>query len=400
MVGRWSRKGVIVFAHALVGGPGVPVPRPDTLVAACHSSDPGIACRLVWDLTHSTQAAGLAKVYFAGPAQIAIRIAFVILIALLLRLAAHRAIARITSRAAKEDPEGSDRAHSLLFRERRQQRATALGAILSNAASLTIFGIATVMILGDMGLNLAPVLASAGVLGVAIGFGAQNLVQDFLAGIFMLLEDQYGVGDVIDVGGTSGTVEAVSLRITRMRDVNGVVWHVRNGTISKAGNKSQGWARAVVDFPVPYRHDIPQVRQVMARTASEMWQEPNWQKVILEEPEVWGVQTLYTDAVLLRVVARTVPLRQWEVQRELTERLKNSLDANGADGSGVMPGPEPNGAGNGNGAHAGVADPGDQRPLAAPPSPTTTTTLLADVPTPRESSGGGGAPSGPATPGT
>jgi hypothetical protein len=104
--------------------------------------------------------------------------------------------------------------------------------------------------------------------------------------------------------------------------------------------------------------------------------------------------------VLLRVVARTVPLRQWEVQRELTERLKNSLDANGADGSGVMPGPEPNGNGNGHGAHADAADPGDQRPLATPPSPTTTTTLLADVPTPRESSGGGGAPSGPATPGT
>jgi len=121
----------------------------------------------------------------------------------------------------------------------------------------------------------------------------------------------------------------------------------------------------------------------------------NLARVILEKPEVWGVQTLYTDAVLLRVVARTVPLRQWEVQRELTERLKNSLDANGADGSGVMPGP--NGAGNGDGAHGDPAGPGDQRPLAAPPSPTTTTTLLVDVPTPRES---GGAPSGPADPGT
>ena len=109
--------------------------------------------------------------------------------------------------------------------------------------------------------------------------------------------------------------------------MNGVAWHIRNGTIGKAGNKSQGWARAVVDFPVPYRHDIPQVRQVMARTATAMWQEPSWRGVILEQPEVWGVQTLYTDAVLLRVVARTVPLRQWEVQRELTERLKNSLDA-------------------------------------------------------------------------
>src|SRR5262249_60199841 len=111
---------------------------------------------------------------------------------------------------------------------RRNPRATALGSVLSNAASVTIFGIATAIILGDLGLNLAPVLASAGVIGIAIGFGAQNLVQDFLAGIFMLLEDQYGVGDVIDIDEVTGTVEAVSLRITRVRDVNAVIWHIRN----------------------------------------------------------------------------------------------------------------------------------------------------------------------------
>jgi small conductance mechanosensitive channel len=355
-----------VHAHVLVGGPGAPAAPSDTLTGACDSSNPGIACRLAWDLTHSTRAADLTRVYLAGPAHLAIRVGFVILVALLLRLIAHRAIGKITARAGRDVPDGGDRIHALLFRERRQQRAAALGAILSNAASLTIFGIAAVMILGDLGFNLAPVLASAGVLGVAIGFGAQNLVQDFLAGIFMLLEDQYGVGDVIDVGGTSGSVEAVSLRITRLRDVNGVVWHIRNGTIGKAGNKSQNWARAVVDFPVPYRHDIPRVRRVMARTATAMWQEPAWQKIILEEPEVWGVQTLYTDAVLLRVVARTEPLRQWEVQRELTERLKNSLDATGlAAGPGNGTG---NGAGPGNGAGAVPAGVGS--PASAPGAPT------------------------------
>jgi moderate conductance mechanosensitive channel len=358
----------LVHAHVLAGGPGVPVTPPGTLIGACDSSNPGIACRLAWDLTHSARVAEETKVYFAGPTQLAIRIGFVILVALLLRLIAHRAISRITAHAAKDTPDGRDRTHPLLFRERRRQRAAALGAILSNAASLTIFGIAAVMILGDMGFNLAPVLASAGVLGVALGFGAQNLVQDFLAGIFMLLEDQYGVGDVVDVGGTSGTIEAVSLRITRLRDVNGVVWHIRNGAITKAGNKSQGWARAVVDFPVPYRHDIPQVRRVMARTATAMWQEPAWQKVILEEPEVWGVQTLYTDAVLLRVVARTEPLRQWEVQRELTERLKNSLDATGAD-SGGDPGAE--------------SDAPGARSFDCPPSPATAGAVLGDASAPQ-----------------
>jgi small-conductance mechanosensitive channel len=305
-------------------------PTTDTLFSACgRTPNPGIACRMVWDVTHSTKAADLTMVYFAGPAQLVIRIAFVVLIALVLRVIAHRAIGRITARATRETGDGGDRTHALLFRERRLQRASALGAILSNAASVTIFGIAAVIIIGDMGLNLAPLLASTAVLGVAIGFGAQNLVQDFLAGIFMLLEDQYGVGDVVSVGTTTGTVEGVSLRITRMRDVNGVVWHVRNGTIKKAGNESQGWARAVVDFPVPYQHDLPGIRQMMARTAEAMFQEPAWHEIILEEPEVWGVQSLSSDAVLMRVTARTVPLRQWEVQRELTERLKMALDAHG-----------------------------------------------------------------------
>ena len=324
-----------MLPHVLVAGPGTSVPSSsETLLEAC-GRNPGIACRMVWDVTHSIKAANLTTVYFAGPAQLVIRIGFVLLIAVVLRLIAHRAIERVTAHATRDNADGSDRSHTLLFRERRQQRASALGAILSNAASLTIFGIALVIVLGDMGLNLAPLLASTAVLGVAIGFGAQNLVQDFLAGIFMLLEDQYGVGDVVSVGSTTGTVEGVSLRITRLRDVNGVVWHIRNGTIKKAGNESQGWARAVVDFPVPYQQNIPVVRQMMTRTAKVMWQETTWHEIILEEPEVWGVQALSSDAVLMRVTARTVPLRQWEVQRELTERLKIALDETGtADGVG------------------------------------------------------------------
>jgi moderate conductance mechanosensitive channel len=327
----------------------------DSLYEACgRTQNPGIACRLVWDVTHSTKAAQLTTVYFAGPAQLAIRIAYVLLIAVVLRLIAHRAIGRITSRATRNGGDAADRTHALLFRERRAQRAAALGAILSNAASLTIFGIATVIIIGDMGLNLAPVLASAGVLGVAIGFGAQNLVQDFLAGIFMLLEDQYGVGDVISVGHTTGTVEGVSLRITRLRDVNGVVWHIRNGTIKKAGNESQGWARAVVDFPIPYHHDIPDVRQTMLSTADAMWQDPAWHEIIIEEPEVWGVQELSSDGVMMRVTARTLPLRQWEVQRELTERLKLALDA---------------GARNGGSTGSETAGSGAVIPAQAPPDP-------------------------------
>jgi moderate conductance mechanosensitive channel len=321
---------VVVHSLVLVSRPAAP-PVPvfgGTLASAC-GRNPGIACRLTWDLTHSIKAANLTSVFLAGPANLLLRVAFVLLVALTIRLAAHRAIRKITARAARDTPEVPDHTH-VLFGERRQQRATALGSVLSNAASLTILGIAAVMILGDLGLNLAPLLASAGVLGVALGFGAQNLVKDFLAGIFMLVEDQYGVGDVVTLDGTTGTVEQVSLRITRLRDVNGVVWHIRNGTIKKAGNESHGWARAVIDFPVPYRQEIPLVREVMTRTVDAMWHDPAWSEILLEEPEIWGVQSLSNDAVVMRVAARTAPLRQWEVQRELTERLKGALDASGA----------------------------------------------------------------------
>jgi small conductance mechanosensitive channel len=311
--------------HALAMSVAVPPSGPpaDSLQRACGNS-PGITCRLVWDLSHNLHAADVTQVYFAGPVQVAGRIAFVLLLALILRAAARRLIFRITSRATVTQENGNERSRSLLG-ERRQQRASALGSVLGNAASVTIFTIAAFIILGDMGLNLAPVLASAGVIGIAVGFGAQNLVQDFLAGIFMLLEDQYGVGDVINIDEVSGTVEAVSLRITRVRDVNGVIWHVRNGTISKSGNESHGWARAVVDFPVPYKLDIVEVRGLMERTAVAMWQDAAWRDVILERPEVWGVQEVTSDSVLVRVIARTGPLRQWEVARELRERLKLAL---------------------------------------------------------------------------
>jgi moderate conductance mechanosensitive channel len=299
---------------------------PGTLNYACESSKPSTACQLVWDLSHSTHAARAAETFFAGPVQVGLRILFVVVLALLVRFAARRVINRFTSRATLAQENASERSRKHLG-ERRAQRANALGSVLGNAASVTIFTIAAFIILGDLGLNLAPVLASAGVLGIAVGFGAQNLVQDFFAGIFILLEDQYGVGDVIDIDNVSGTVEAVSLRITRVRDVNGVIWFIRNGTISKSGNESHGWARAVVDFPVPYDLDIVEVRSLMERTAVAMWQDPAWQSIILERPEVWGVQEVTSDSVTVRVIARTAPLKQWEVGRELRERLKVALMA-------------------------------------------------------------------------
>jgi small conductance mechanosensitive channel len=320
-VSALAHLGAAAPAATPVAGP------PASSLAGVCGDEPGIACRLAWDLSHSATAASVTKVFVAGPARSVAQILFIVLIAIILRALAQRLILKVTTRAGERGELRSGRTVTPgTAAARRNPRAIALGSVLSNAAAVTIFGIATAIILGDMGVNLAPVLASAGVLGIAIGFGAQNLVQDFLAGIFMLLEDQYGVGDVIAVGDISGTVEGVSLRLTRIRDVGGVVWHVRNGTIQQAGNESQGWARAVIDFPVGYSRDIAQAREVMLATATAMWQEPEWHDVILDEPQVWGVQAISADEVLIRLIARTVPLRQWEVARELRERLKNALD--------------------------------------------------------------------------
>jgi moderate conductance mechanosensitive channel len=302
-----------------------------TLESACRSESPGIACRIAWDLSHSAYAANFTSVYLAGPIRLALRIALVLLLAFLLRAAAQRVITRVTARAAASQ--------HVTERGRRSQRGIAIASLLGNAASVAIFTIATLIILGDIGLDLAPILASAGVLGIALGFGAQNLVQDWLAGIFILLEDQYGVGDVVDLFDVTGTVEAVSLRITRVRDVNGVVWHIRNGPIKRAGNETHGWARAVVDFPVPYGTPLGAARQTLERAAVAMSAEPRWRASILERPEVWGVETVSPDTLMMRVTARTAPLARAEVTRELRARLKTALDAEAtaAGASGAIP---------------------------------------------------------------
>jgi len=309
---------------------------PGTLTGNC-GDNPGIACRLTWDVTHSTHAAQIVRVYLAGPVTQTLRILFVIAIALVVRFIAHRVINKITERAATATlavtPNGrAHRAAAVVHAagtERREQRARALGSILRSGVSIVIFGIAILTILGDLGVNLTPLLLSTTVLGVALGFGAQNLVRDYLSGILMLVEDHYGVGDTIIVKDATGTVEAMTLLTTRLRDVNGVVWHIRNGTIESVGNESQGWSRAVIDYPVPYEEDLARIRALMEEAASSLYRERGWDKLMLEKPEVWGAQELSSREVTMRIVAKTAPMRQWEVARELRARVKAALDAAG-----------------------------------------------------------------------
>ncbi|HWC10876.1 MAG TPA: mechanosensitive ion channel family protein [Acidimicrobiales bacterium] len=214
---------------------------------------------------------------------------------------------------------------------RAAQRAETIGALLRSTGAFAVWTVAVFMVLGELGLNLGPLIAGAGIVGIALGFGAQNLVRDFISGIFMLVEDQYGVGDVIDAGPASGTVEAVSLRTTRLRDIYGVVWHIPNGKIDRIGNKSQKWSRALLDVGVPYDTDIDAAGEVIKRALDEAWRSEEWRNVILEEPELWGAEDLGPDGITIRMVVKTLPSEQFKVARYLRARIKAALDEAGID---------------------------------------------------------------------
>lgn len=213
--------------------------------------------------------------------------------------------------------------------ERRRQRTETLGSVIRSLVTFVVFGVAFLMVLGEFDVNLAPLLASAGVAGVALGFGAQSLVKDFLSGVFMLLEDQYGVGDLVDTGEAVGTVEQVTLRITKLRDANGVAWYVRNGEITRIANKSQGWSTAIVDLPVAYTENVDRVTELIRGVMDDLYGEPEWSDVMLEQPTVAGVEQITGTTITIRVIAKTQPNQQWGLQRVIRERVKDAFDRAG-----------------------------------------------------------------------
>ncbi len=224
----------------------------------------------------------------------------------------------------------------LLMEERETKRASAraetIGLVLRSIGVAVIWILALFMMLGQLDIDLAPLIAGAGIGGLALGFGAQSIVKDFLSGLFMLIEDQYGVGDIVDVGSASGTVEKVSLRSTTIRDVKGTVWHVPNGVISRVGNSSQLWSRALLDVEVAYDTDLDLARDVIQRVGDSLWEDKEWGgDELMERPEIWGVQELGASAVALRLVVKTEPSKQWAVERELRMRLKNAFDKAGIE---------------------------------------------------------------------
>lgn len=210
---------------------------------------------------------------------------------------------------------------------RRAQRLDALGTVIASAVGFLVWAVALFTILGStFGMNIGPLVAGAGIVGVALGFGAQDLVKDVLSGMFMLAEDQYGVGDIIDVGEAVGVVEGVSLRTTRVRDLTGTLWHVPNGEIRRVGNMSQEWSRALLDIGVAYGSDVDRAAEVIKAVADQMATEDSYKKLFLADPEIWGVETLGTDSVTIRLVVKTRPGEQWAISRELRRRIKLALD--------------------------------------------------------------------------
>ena len=213
--------------------------------------------------------------------------------------------------------------------KRKEQRADSISQLLSSIVTFAVWSIALITMLANVGINVAPILASAGVVGVALGFGAQTLVKDFLAGIFMIIEDQYGINDLVDVGPVVGVVEDVGLRVTRLRDLSGVVWYVRNGEILRVANRSQGWTMAVVDVPVSYDTDLNKVRSIIEAVAEQMFNDPASEDLIIDKPEYAGVESMSGEAVVVRITARALPDKQVIAGRELRERIKNAFDSNG-----------------------------------------------------------------------
>jgi moderate conductance mechanosensitive channel len=281
-----------------------------------------------------------------------LRVVITLVAALVLRWVLLRSIGRVvTVTLAKADARRArepSRAGRVLAQaagidlERHRQRTLTMASLLRSIVTFVVCLLAILTVMSIIGIPLAPLLASAGVGGVALGFGAQSLVKDFLSGIFMILEDQYGVGDVVDTGEATGTVEEVSLRVTRLRDGQGVVWYIRNGEIVRIGNKSQGWSTAIVDIPVAYSENLEKVIPLIRSVVHEMDQSPDWQGKLLEEPQVMGVESMTGSVVTIRVLAKTAPEQQYGVSREIRERVKAAFDEQGIKAPVMTPfGPGP-----------------------------------------------------------
>ena len=252
-----------------------------------------------------------------------------VVIAFLLRLAIRRIVRRIVNsakvKANVDDTQALER--SPLADMRLVQRTRTLGTILQNIVNVVIAIVALVMITTRLAPDLVGSLTLlTAAVGAGLGFGAQNIVKDVLNGLFIVAEDQIGIGDMVDMGLATGVVEYVAVRITHVRDVNGTLWYVRNGEVTRIGNMSQGWARAIVDIGVPANADVPEVETALLAAADKLAKDPKWRTRIIERPEVWGMESVEGEALIIRVVMKTRANAMDDAARELRMRLKGAVE--------------------------------------------------------------------------
>ncbi|MFF3907119.1 mechanosensitive ion channel family protein [Streptomyces sp. NPDC001848] len=276
----------------------------------------------------ATHAASWVEQNWSTWLAIGLRVILILVVAAVLRVAVRRAITQLIERMNRPTEGTSSTALGglLVNAERRRQRAAAIGSVLRSVASFLIMGTAALMVLSTFQINLAPLLASAGVAGVAVGFGARNLVTDFLSGVFMILEDQYGVGDTIDAGVASGEVIEVGLRVTKLRGADGEIWYVRNGEVKRIGNLSQGWATAGVDVTVRASENLDRVKTTLDAVAEAMSKDEPWNEILWGPVEVLGLDSVLIDSMVVRLSAKTMPGKALAVERELRWRVKRAFD--------------------------------------------------------------------------
>jgi small conductance mechanosensitive channel len=247
-----------------------------------------------------------------------------VLIILVVSFVAYRLIKLLVKRIVSHEVDTEDP----IVKRLREQRAQTLGSLLQNVALVVIITLAALTILGTF-MPIGPLLAGVSVVGLAVSFGAQSLVKDIISGTFILLEGQFGIGDVVRIGDTAGQVERITLRTSMLRDFEGVVHIIPNGEITKVSNLTKTWSRAVLDVGVAYREDTDRVVDVLRHLGAEFHAHPEWGPLLLEEPEVLGLQSLGESAVVIRLQVRTLPLKQWDVARELRRRIKKRFDLEG-----------------------------------------------------------------------
>ncbi|MEU5399177.1 mechanosensitive ion channel family protein [Streptomyces sp. NPDC005963] len=309
------------------------------LLAADPSAPPSAPVSFDEAAKHAEDAAGWVEQNWSTWLNTSLRIALILIIAFVLRMFVRRALTRLIARMNRsaDAVEGTTIGGLLVNAERRRQRSEAIGSVLRSVASFLILGTAGLMILGAFKIDLAPLLASAGVAGVAIGFGARNLVTDFLSGVFMIMEDQYGVGDSVDAGVASGEVIEVGLRVTKLRGDDGEIWYVRNGEIKRIGNLSQGWATSTVDVTVRPSEDLERVRSVIGEVAEGLAKSEPWNEQLWGPVETLGLTEVLLDSMTIRVAAKTMPGKALGVERELRWRIKQAFDAAGIRIVGGLP---------------------------------------------------------------